>query len=90
MFAYAMTRTSSTGACFKTPASSCCTSASAVALSDIALWVVSVFVLACVSLLALANCAIIGRIITLAVLLMVLVALVATRNKQTPDSSNPA
>ena len=87
MFAYAMTRTSSTGACSETPASSCCASASYVALSDIALWVVSVFVMVCIDLLALANCAIIGRIILLAALLMVLVA---KRKKQTPSLSNPA
>ncbi len=87
MFAYAMTRTSSTGACFETPASSCCASASAVALSDIALWVVSVFVLVCISLPALANCAIIGRIIMLAALLVVLVA---KWKKQIPSLSNPA
>ncbi len=82
MFAYAMKRTSSTGACSETPASSFCVSVSNVALSDIALWVVSVFVMVRISLLALANCAIIGRIILLAVLLMVLVV---DRKEQTSD-----
>lgn len=87
MFAYGMKRTSSTGACSETPASSCCASVSTVALSDIALWVVSVFVMVRISLLALANCAIIGRIILPAALLMVLAL---ELKKQTSSLQFPA
>lgn len=70
MFGFNGKQTTSTGANFCAPATSCCASASHAVIADIALLAMSVFVLARISL----PVAIIGRIILLAVVLMALIS----------------
>lgn len=87
MAAYAMKCATSAGACSETPVSSFCAFASPAFWSDIALWVVSVFVLVRISLPVWANSVILGRLILPA---LQLTAAAFVLKEQTKRLENPA